>query len=135
MQSNLTGLNAEKRWKTRSINKITNRLIELATPRIFDLNQKLLNNLVNLVIMPRINRILTMFSVISPSTSTSITKKKPSSYDWQQKLEENDTVYFHELDEKTIIKFLQSSSVPPPKDEDKVINMLFDEKFFDNKMQ
>lgn len=80
--------------------------------------------------MPRINGILTMFSVISPSTST--TKRKPSSHDSQQKLED-DTVYFRELDDITIIKYLQTNPIPMPKDDDKVISMLFNEKFFDNK--
>lgn len=82
--------------------------------------------------MPRINGILTMFSVISPSTSTSTTKWKPSSYESQQKLKD-DTVYFRELDDITIIKYLQSNPIPMPKDDDKVISMLFNEKFYDNK--
>lgn len=107
----------------------------MATPRIFELNQKLLNNIINRVIVPRINRILTMFSVIGrPSASASTTtKKKPSSYDSQQKLEQDDTIYFRELDDNAIIKYLRENPIPLLKDDDKVISMLFNEKFYDNK--
>lgn len=74
-----------------------------------------------------------MFSVISPSTSTSAstTKRKPSSHD-SQKLED-DTVYFLELDDFTIIKYLEENPIPLPKNDDKVISMLFNEKYYDNK--
>lgn len=145
------------RWTTRSISKISNRLIELATPRIFDLNQKLLNYAINKIIVPRINAILTMFSVIVPSTATpsisttmkstntkiklkTKTKKKqpppsPPSHDstQQQKLRKDDTVYFRELDDNTIIKYLRENPIPLPDDDDKVISMLFNEKYYDNK--
>lgn len=153
-QSNVTGLNGDNRWTTRSINKIINRLIELATPRIFDLNQKLLNYAINKIVVPRINAILTMFSVLVPSTTTTTTtataskasvtststvvknkkkKKKPISHDSQQKLRKDDTVYFRELDDNTIIKYLRENPIPLPDDDDKVISMLFNEKFYDNK--
>lgn len=141
----MTGLNSKNRWTTRSISKISNRLIELATPRIFDLNQKLLNYAINKIIVPRINAILTMFSVIVPSTTTppSTTndvkskkkkKKKPISHDsTQQKLRKDDTVYFRELDDNTIIKYLRENPIQLPDDDDKVISMLFNEKYYDSK--
>lgn len=140
---------SDKRWTTRSISKITNRLIELTTPRIFDLNQKLLNFAINKIIVPRINAILTMFSVIVPSTmstSTTLTsnesknknkkkkKIKPISNESQQKLEKDgDTVYFRELDDNTIIKYVRENKILLPDDDDKVISMLFNEKYYDKK--
>lgn len=131
----MTGLNGRNRWTTRSINKVSNRLIELVTPRIFDLNQKLFNYAINKVIVPRINAILTMFSVIVPSTSTTkITKRRRR---WKKKkklkLRKDDTIYFRELDDDTIIKYLRENPIAFPDDDDKVISMLFNEKYFDNR--
>jgi hypothetical protein len=90
-----------------------------------------------------------MFSVLVPSTtttsvmSTSSTtvkqkkknkkKKKPISHDSLQKLRKDDTVYFRELDDNTIIKYLRENPIQLPDDDDKVISMLFNEKFYDNK--
>jgi hypothetical protein len=93
-----------------------------------------------------------MFSVLVPSTTTttvaskvSVTststtavknkkkKKKPISHDSQQKLRKDDTVYFRELDDNTIIKYLRENPIPLPDEDDKVISMLFNEKFYDNK--
>lgn len=119
MQSNVTGLNGDNRWTTKAINKLLNRLIEVATPRIFDLNQRLFNYAINNIVVPRINKILTMFSVIMPSTKLGGNKR-------------HDTVFLRELDDATIIKFLRENPIPYP-DEQRVLNMLFDEKFYDTK--
>lgn len=122
LQSNVTGLNSDKRWTTRSINKLLNRLIEVATPRIFDLNQRLFNYAINNLVVPRINKILSMYSVIMPSTKLGGGSKK------------DDTVYLRELDAATIVKYLKTNPVSYP-DEMRVLNMLFDERFFDNKVR
>lgn len=72
-----------------------NRLIELVTPRFFDMNQKLINYAINNLIVPKINQILTMFSVIVPKTK------------YENINDDNVAVYLHELDDKTIIQYLQ----------------------------
>ena len=89
-----------------------NRLIELVTPRIFDMNQRLINYAINNLIVPKINQILTMFSVVVPST----------------KFDVNPTVYLRELDGKIILKYL---SKYPIKQDDNVqfTNILFNENF------
>jgi hypothetical protein len=122
LQSNVTGLNGDNRWTTKAINKLMNRLIEVATPRIFDLNQKLYNYVINNIVVPRINKILTMYSVIMPSTKLNGGKKN------------NDTVFLRELNDATIIKYLRENPIHYP-NEQRVLNMLFDEKFYDKKIQ
>lgn len=117
----MTGLNGDNRWTTKAINKLLNRLIEVATPRIFDLNQRLFNYAINNIVVPRINKILTMYSVIMPSTKLSGGNKK------------HDTVYLRELDDATIIKYLGENPIHYP-NEQRVLNMLFDEKFYDTKI-
>ena len=72
-----------------------NRLIELVTPRFFDMNQKLINYAINNLIVPKINQILTMFSVVVPKTK------------YENINDDNVAVYLHELDDKTIIQYLQ----------------------------
>lgn len=85
-----------------------------------------------------------MFSVIVPSTTSTTTtpsssttktktkKKKKTKHD-SQKLRKDDTVYFRELDDNTIIKYLRENPILLPDDDDKVISMLFNEKYYDNK--
>lgn len=120
MQSNVTGLNSDNRWTTRSINKLLNRLIEVATPRIFDLNQRLFNYAINNIAVPRINKILTMYSVILPSTKLVGGQKK------------DEMVYMRPLSDAAIIKYQKKYPVKYP-DNQKVINMLFDDRFYDVK--
>lgn len=120
LQSNVTGLNSDNRWTTRSINKLLNRLIEVATPRIFDLNQRLFNYAINNIVVPRLNRILTMYSIVLPSTKLGTGNQK------------SDLIYLRELDEGTIMKYLRANPVIYP-DEERILNMLFDERFYDTK--
>lgn len=63
-----------------------------------------------------------MYSVIMPSTKLGGGSKK------------DDTVYLRELDAATIVKYLKTNPVSYP-DEMRVLNMLFDERFFDNKVR
>lgn len=118
----MTGLNSDNRWTTRSINKLLNRLIEVATPRIFDLNQRLFNYAINNIIVPRINKILTMYTVIMPSTKVGGGNKKDGQ------------VFMRGLDNATIIKYLRAHPIRYP-DEQRVLNMLFDEHFYDDKVR
>lgn len=117
LQSNVTGLSGDNRWMTRSINKILNRLIEVAVPRIFDLNQRMFNYAINNVVVPRINKILTMYSVIMPSTKLSGGKKK------------GDVVYLRQLDDATVIKSMKENNVTYS-DDPRILNKLLDEKYF-----
>lgn len=121
LQSNVTGLNGDTRWTTKAINKLLNKLIEVATPRIFDVNQRLFNYAINNIVVPRINKILTMFSVVVPSTKISSSGKN-----------KYDSVFLRELDDATIIKYLNEYPIHYP-DEQRVLNMLFDDKFYDIK--
>jgi hypothetical protein len=61
-----------------------------------------------------------MFSVIVPSTKLSNGKNK------------YDSVYLRELDDATIIKYLNENPIHYP-DEQRVLNMLFDDKFYNIK--
>lgn len=101
-----------------------NRIIEMATPRIFDLNQKLLNYAINNLIVPRINRILTMFSVLTPSTKAGLNVEP---------LSDNVTVYLRELDDRTIKDFLRKHPIPI-NDNIKIIDTLFNEKFLSTRV-
>lgn len=121
MQSNVTGLSSGNRWTPKkSINKLLNRLIEVATPRIFDLNQRLFNYAINNIVVPRINKILTMYSVILPSTKLGGGNKKETS------------VYLRQLDDATVIRFLAEQPITYP-DEQRILNMMFDDRFYDIK--
>jgi hypothetical protein len=120
LQSNVTGLHSDKLWPSRSINKLLNRLIEVATPRIFDLNQRLFNYAVNYIVVPRINKILTMYSVVQPTSKLSGGNKR------------DDSVYLRQLDDATVIKYQRENPINYP-DEQRVINMIFDDKFYDIK--
>lgn len=120
LQSNVTGLSSVNRWPSRSINKLLNRLIEVATPRIFDLNQRLFNYAINIIVVPRINKILTMYSVILPSSKLGGGNKR------------DESVYLRQLDDATVIKYLRENPINYP-DEQRVINMMFDDKFYDIK--
>lgn len=95
-------------------------MIEVATPRIFDLNQRLFNYAINNIVVPRINKILTMYSVILPSRRLKGGYKK------------DDTVYMRKLNDATVIKYLKEHPIRYP-DEQRVLNMLFDDKFYDVK--
>jgi hypothetical protein len=119
LQSNVTGLSGDNRWPSRSINKLLNRLIEVATPRIFDLNQFLLNYAVNNIVVPRINKILTLYSVIQPSSKLGGNKR-------------DDSVNLRQLDDATVIKHLRENPINYP-NEQRIINMMFDDKFYDIK--
>lgn len=122
LQSNVTGLNSDNRWTTRSINKLLNRLIELATPRIFDLNQRLFNYAINNIVVPRINKILTMYSVILPSTKLGA----------GQGNDRDDVVYMRELDDATVIKYLKDHPIRLP-DEQRIVNKLLDDRRYRTK--
>ena len=108
---------------TKAVTKILNKLIEISSVRVFELNQRLFNYAINNIVVPRINKILTMYSVIMPSTKLGIGGSK-----------RGDTVYLRELDDATIIKFLSEHPVKYPNAE-RVLKMLFDEKFYETKPQ
>lgn len=114
-KSNVTGVHGDKRQITKSIGKVLNRLIEVTVPRIFKFNQDLFNYVVNHVIVPRINRILAIFAVKLPSISFGNKK--------------NETVFLRQQDEKTIMKYLKENPISYSDDE-RVLNMLFDERFY-----
>lgn len=96
-----------------------NRIIEMATPRIFDLNQRVINYAINNLIVPRINRILTMFSVVTPKTKVGT--------DTGIALNDDDfIVYAQELDDKTIVEYLRKYPIPI-NDNVKFIDMIFNE--------
>lgn len=99
------------------MNKLLNRLIEVATPRIFDLNQRLFNYAINNIVVPRINKILTIYSVILPSTKLGVGNNR------------NDVVYMKELDDATIIKYMKEHSLHWV-DEQRILNMLFDDRHY-----
>lgn len=119
LQSNITGLSSDNRWTTKTINKIFNRLIEIATPRIFDLNQKLFNYAINNIIVPRINKILTMYTVLKPSIKLSDSKN-------------DDSILLMELDDATIVKYMKEHPITYP-DEARVIGMLLSDKISNKK--
>lgn len=96
-------------------------MIEVAAPRIFDLNQRLFNYVINNIVVPRINKILTMYSVIMPSTKLGGGHKR------------DDTVYLKELDDATVIKYHKEHPVKYP-DVERILNMLFNEQFYDFKI-
>lgn len=114
----MTGVSGDKRWTTRSINKLLNRLIEVATPPILDLNQRLFNYAINNIVVPRINKILTMYSV-----TTSSTKHGPGN-------RRDERLYLRELDDATILKYQKQHPIKYP-NEQRILKMLFDEKFYD----
>ena len=116
----MSGLNGDNRWATKAVSKLLNKLIEVAIPRIVNVNQNLFNYAINNIVVPRINKILTMYSAILPSTKLSSGTKR------------YDSVFLRELDDTTIIKYLKKNPIHYP-DEERVLNMLFDEKFFDTK--
>lgn len=116
----MSGLNGDNRWTTKAVSKLLNKLIEVATPRMFNVNQKLFNYAINNIVVPRINKILTMYSIVLPSTKLSSGTKR------------YDSVFLKELDDTTIIKYLNKNPIHYP-DEERVLNMLFDDKFFDIK--
>lgn len=60
-----------------------------------------------------------MYTVIMPSTKLGGGSKKDG------------TVYMRELDDATIIKYLREHPINYP-DERRIVNMLFDERFYDN---
>lgn len=92
-----------------------NRLIELVTPRIFNMNQKVINYAINNLIVPKINQILTMFSVVVPKTKH------------DSEVDENPAVYLHELDDKTIIQYLRKYPIPMT-DNFQFYNLLLNDK-------
>jgi hypothetical protein len=100
-----------------------NRLIEVATPRIFDLNQRLFNYAINNIVVPRINKILSMYSVILPSTKLGGGHNK-----------KDDRVYLRQDPDAMVIKHLKENPINYP-DEQRVINMMFDDKFYDDKLR
>lgn len=116
----MTGIHGDKRRVTKSIEKVLNRLIEVSVPRIFKFNQNLFNYTINNIVVPRLNRILSIFAVKLPSFSSFSSKK-------------NETVILRQLDDKTIIKFLAENPITYP-DDDRVWNMLLDDRFYDNKL-
>lgn len=94
-----------------------NRLIEVAVPRIFDLNQNMFNYAINNIVVPRVNKILTMYSVIMPSTKLNEGKKK------------DNTIYLRQLDDATVIQSLKESNVTYS-DDPRILNKIFDERYF-----
>lgn len=116
-QSNLTGLAGEL-WVGRAINRLVNRIIERSAPRIFDINQKLFNLAIRNIVVPRINKILSMYSVILPSTKIGLDS---SSY--------NGTVYLMELSKKKIFKLLKKYPISYPENDQATIDKLFHENF------
>lgn len=95
-------------------------MIEVATPRIFDLNQRLFNYAINNIAVPRINKILTMYSVIQPSTKHGSGQSN------------KEIVYLRPLNDAAIVKYLKDHPVKYP-DDRKIYNMIFDENFYDFK--
>lgn len=95
-------------------------MIEIATPRIFDLNQRLFNYAINNIVVPRINKILTMYSVILPSTKLGGGQKK------------DEMVYMRPLSDAAVKKYLKDHPVKYP-DDQKVLNILFDDNYYDVK--
>lgn len=93
-----------------------NRLIELVTPRIFDMNQKLLNYAINDLIVPKINQILTMFSVVVSKTKN------------DGEIDDNTAIYLHELDDKTVIQYLRKYPIQMT-DNFQFINLFFNNDF------
>ena len=93
-----------------------NRLIELVTPKIFDMNQRLINYAINNLIVPKINQILTMFSVVVPKTK------------YDSKIDDNVSVYLHEMDDKTIVQYFRKYPFPMT-DDFQFNNLDFSEKF------
>ena len=79
-------------------------MIELVTPRIFHLKQDLINYAINEILVPRLNKILTMYSVNLPSTKLGVGNKK------------DDVIYFRPLDDATIIKYQKEHPVKYPND-------------------
>lgn len=63
-----------------------------------------------------------MYTVIMPSTKVGGGNKRAGQ------------VYMRELDNATIIKYLRAHPISYP-DEKRVLNMLFDERFYDNKIR
>lgn len=116
----MTGIHGDKRRVTKSIEKVLNRLIEVSVPRIFKFNQNLFNYTINNIVVPRVNRILSIFAVKMPSFSSFGSKK-------------NETVILRQLDDKTIIKLLAENPITYPDDE-RVLNMLLDDRFYDKKL-
>jgi hypothetical protein len=100
-----------------------NRLIELVTPRIFNLNQKLFNYVITEMVVPRINKILTMFTVLKPSIKAGNVS------------EQDDNVYFRELEEAAILKYLRQYPFLPIAYDENFINILFNDKFYVNRMR
>lgn len=120
LQSNVSGLSSDNRWTTKVINKFLNKMIEVVTPRIFDLNQRLFNYAVNNIAVPRINKILTMYMVVVPGKVAGGGKYR------------NDMVFLRELDDAAIIQYLNKNPIHYP-DEQRILNMLFDDKFYSTK--
>jgi hypothetical protein len=63
-----------------------------------------------------------MYSVIMPSTKLNGGNKK------------HDKVFLRQLDNATIIKYLKENPIHFP-NEERVLNMLFDDKFYDTKQR
>jgi hypothetical protein len=80
------------------------------------MNQRLINYAINNLIVPKINQILTMFSVVVPTTK------------YENKIDDNTAVYLHELDDKTIVQYLRKYPIPIT-DNFQFANLLFNEKF------
>ncbi|KAG5672690.1 hypothetical protein PVAND_002799 [Polypedilum vanderplanki] len=94
IKSNIKGISSDNFISTRIINRLLNRLIELTSYQIFKLNQRLINHILDIYVVPPINHILTMFIVLAPSTK------------FENSNEASQTVYLHELDDKSIVEYL-----------------------------
>lgn len=95
-----------------------NRMIEYASYNIFRMNQRLINQAVNRIIVPRINHILTTFVVLAPSTKFGYGNEA-----------EQTSIYLHELDDKTFIESsLKYHHLIPQHDDDQEILIYYKNK-------
>lgn len=119
-KSNLTGLVGDL-FVGRAINRLINTIIERSAPRIFDINQKLFNLVITNIILPRINKILSMYSVMLPSTKIAIDSSS-----------NNGTVSLMEQSDKKISKLLKKYPINYPENDQITIDELFHESFVGN---
>ncbi|CRK91886.1 CLUMA_CG005506, isoform A [Clunio marinus] len=98
-----------------------NRLIEVATPQIFEMNQKLFNYAINKIVIPRVNRILTTFAIVQ--------EPSPMEPRYPYEYAKDDNMYLEEVDDEAKVKYLKQNPIKYPK-EQRVINKLFNDKFY-----
>lgn len=96
-----------------------NRIIERTAPKIFDIKQKLFNIAITSIIVPQINKILSMYSVIMPSTK----------FGFDTISVNNGTMYLMELSRKNISKLLTTYPISYQTNDQTSIDKLFHENF------